>query len=128
MSGMHMHLINGLTFEMERIDWETPLNSLEEWKIVNASNMLHPMHSHSEQFQVYSRNGNTNLPPEDKGWKDTVLINPLETVRVLVKFETYKGIFLFHCHNLEHEDDGMMLNYKIQHHPVIFVLEIMAVK
>lgn len=113
MSGMHMHLINGLTFEMNRIDWETPLNSLEEWKIVNASNMLHPMHSHSEQFQVYSRNGNTNLPPEDKGWKDTVLINPLETVRVLVKFETYKGIFLFHCHNLEHEDDGMMLNYKI---------------
>ena len=112
-SGMHMHLINGLTFEMNRIDWETPLNSLEEWKIVNASNMLHPMHSHSEQFQVYSRNGNTNLPPEDKGWKDTVLINPLETVRVLVKFETYKGIFLFHCHNLEHEDDGMMLNYKI---------------
>ena len=113
MSGMHMHLINGLTFQMDRIDWETPLNSLEEWKIVNASNMLHPMHSHSEQFQVYSRNGNTNLPPEDKGWKDTVLINPLETVRVLVKFETYKGIFLFHCHNLEHEDDGMMLNYKI---------------
>lgn len=113
MSGMHMHLINGLTFEMNRIDWETPLNSLEEWKIVNASNMLHPMHSHSEQFQVYSRNGNTNLPPEDKGWKDTVLINPLETVRVLVKFETYKGIFLFHCHNLEHEDEGMMLNYKI---------------
>lgn len=112
-SGMHMHLINGLTFQMDRIDWETPLNSLEEWKIVNASNMLHPMHSHSEQFQVYSRNGNTNLPPEDKGWKDTVLINPLETVRVLVKFETYKGIFLFHCHNLEHEDDGMMLNYKI---------------
>ncbi len=113
MSGMHMHLINGLTFEMDRIDWETPLNSLEEWKIVNASNMLHPMHSHSEQFQVYSRNGSTNLPPEDKGWKDTVLINPLETVRLLVKFETYKGIFLFHCHNLEHEDDGMMLNYKI---------------
>jgi len=112
-SGIHMHLINGLTFQMDRIDWETPLNSLEEWKIVNASNMLHPMHSHSEQFQVYSRNGNTNLPPEDKGWKDTVLINPLETVRVLVKFETYKGIFLFHCHNLEHEDDGMMLNYKI---------------
>ena len=112
-SGMPMHLINGLTFGMDRIDWQTPQNSLEEWKIVNASNMLHPMHSHSEQFQVYSRNGSTNLAPEDKGWKDTVLINPLETVRLLVKFEAYKGIFLFHCHNLEHEDDGMMLNFKI---------------
>lgn len=112
-TGMPMHLINGLTFEMDRIDWETPQNSLEEWKIVNASNMLHPMHSHSHQFQVYSRNGSTNLPPEDKGWKDTVLINPLETVRLLVKFTDYKGIFLFHCHNLEHEDDGMMLNFKV---------------
>lgn len=111
--GMNVHLINGLTFQMDRIDWETPLNSLEEWKITNASNMLHPMHSHSHQFQVYSRNGNTNLPPEDKGWKDTVLINPTETVRLLVRFTVYKGIFLFHCHNLEHEDDGMMLNFKI---------------
>lgn len=113
MSGMNMHLINGLTFELNRIDWETPLNSLEEWRIINASNMLHPMHSHSEQFQVYSRNGSTNLAPEDKGWKDTVLINPFETVRLLVKFTDYRGIFLFHCHNLEHEDDGMMQNFKI---------------
>jgi FtsP/CotA-like multicopper oxidase with cupredoxin domain len=112
-SGMPMHLINGLTFDINRIDWQTPQNSLEEWKIVNASNMLHPMHSHSHQFQVYSRNGSTNLPPEDKGWKDTVLLNPLETVRLLVKFTEYKGIFLFHCHNLEHEDDGMMLNFKV---------------
>jgi blue copper oxidase len=111
--GMNMHLINGLTFQMNRIDWETPLNSLEEWKITNASNMLHPMHSHSHQFQIYSRNGNTNLSPEDKGWKDTVLINPFETVRLLIRFTTYKGIFLFHCHNLEHEDDGMMLNFNI---------------
>jgi FtsP/CotA-like multicopper oxidase with cupredoxin domain len=111
--GMHMHRINGLTFDMNRIDWETPQNSLEEWRIINASNMLHPMHIHSHQFQVYSRNGSTNLPPEDKGWKDTVLVNPFETVRLLVKFSVYKGIYLFHCHNLEHEDDGMMLNYKI---------------
>ncbi len=113
MGGMNMHRINGLTFEMNRIDWETPQNSLEEWRIINASNMLHPIHSHSDMFQVYSRNGNTTLPPEDKGWKDTVLINPFETVRLLVKFNDYRGIFLLHCHNLEHEDDGMMLNFKI---------------
>ncbi|MFZ1320589.1 MAG: multicopper oxidase domain-containing protein [Ignavibacteria bacterium] len=110
---MERHKINGLSFEMERIDWETPLNSLEEWKIINATDNLHPMHSHGNQFQVYSRNGNTNLPPGDKGWKDTVLLNPFETVRTLVKFTDYKGIYLYHCHNLEHEDDGMMLNFKI---------------
>jgi FtsP/CotA-like multicopper oxidase with cupredoxin domain len=112
-SSMNMHRINGLTFQMDRIDWLTPFDALEEWKIINASNMLHPMHSHSKQFQVYSRNGSTNLPPEDKGWKDTVLLNPFETVRLLVKFNTYQGEYLFHCHNLEHEDDGMMLNFKI---------------
>ena len=112
--GMNIHRINGLTFEMDRIDWETPQNSLEEWKIINASNMLHPMHSHSHQFQVHSRNENTNLAPEDKGWKDTVLVNSFETVRVLVKFSNYKGLYLFHCHNLEHEDAGMMRNYKIE--------------
>ncbi|MBX7042677.1 MAG: multicopper oxidase domain-containing protein [Ignavibacteria bacterium] len=110
---MNMHKINGLSFEMMRIDWETPLNSLEEWKIVNATNNIHPMHSHEAQFQVYSRNGNTNLPPVDKGWKDTVLVYPFETVRTLIKFTEYRGIYLYHCHNLEHEDDGMMLNFKI---------------
>lgn len=107
------HRINGLTFEMNRIDWETPLNSLEEWEIINATNEFHPMHVHAVQFQVYSRNGNTNLPPNDRGWKDTVLINPAERIKLLVKFTDYKGIYLFHCHNLEHEDDGMMLNFKI---------------
>ncbi len=107
------HRINGLTFEMNRIDWETPLNSLEEWEIINSTNEFHPMHIHGVQFQIYSRNENTNLLPNDKGWKDTVLINPNEIVKVLVKFTDYKGIYLFHCHNLEHEDDGMMLNFKV---------------
>jgi hypothetical protein len=114
MSSQHpMHKINGLTFDMNRIDWQSPLLSLEKWRIVNATADFHPMHTHDAQWQVLSRNGNTNIPPVDKGWKDTVLINPAETVEVLVKFTDYKGIYLFHCHNLEHEDDGMMLNFKI---------------
>jgi len=112
-SGMGTHKINGLLFEMERIDWQTPQNTLEEWKIINATNAFHPMHIHAVQFQVYSRNNNTNLPPVDKGWKDTVLLNPFESVRVLVRFTDYRGIYLFHCHNLEHEDDGMMLNFRV---------------
>ncbi|MCX7878115.1 MAG: multicopper oxidase domain-containing protein, partial [Ignavibacteria bacterium] len=108
-----MHRINGLTFDINRIDWEVPLERLEEWKIINTTADFHPMHSHEVQFQVYSRNGNTNLPPNDRGWKDTVLVNPGETVRTLVKFTGYKGIYLYHCHNLEHEDDGMMLNFRV---------------
>jgi len=71
------------------------------------------MHIHGVIFQVYARNENTNLEPKDKGWKDTVLVNPNETVQVLVKFTDYSGRYLLHCHNLEHEDDGMMLNIEI---------------
>ncbi len=113
MMGSGMHRINGLTYDINRIDEIIPFNELEEWKFINNTNNYHPMHVHGVLFQVYSRNGNTNLNPKDKGWKDTVLVNPVETVQVLVKFTDYSGQYLLHCHNLEHEDDGMMLNIQI---------------
>lgn len=113
MGGSGMHQINGKVFQLNRIDEIINKGELEEWKFINTTNEYHPMHIHGVMFQVYSRNGNTNLPPNDKGWKDTVLINPNETVSVLVKFVDYTGIYLLHCHNLEHEDDGMMLNIRI---------------
>jgi FtsP/CotA-like multicopper oxidase with cupredoxin domain len=50
------------------------------------------------------------LPPEDLGWKDTVLVAPGETVRVLIRYQHYAGPYVHHCHNLEHEDNGMMQN------------------
>jgi hypothetical protein len=71
------------------------------------------MHIHGLLFQILSRNGNTKLSPSDRGWKDTVLVYPSETVRLLVKFTDYTGIYLLHCHNLEHEDDGMMMNFRV---------------
>lgn len=111
--GAGMHRINGLTYDMNRIDEIIPHGELEEWKFINNTNNYHPMHVHGVLFQVYSRNGNTNLLPNDKGWKDTVLVNPNESVSVLVKFVDYSGIYLLHCHNLEHETDGMMLNIQI---------------
>ena len=114
--GMHgggMHKINNRSFDLRRIDEEVPGNQLEEWRIVNGTTEFHPMHLHGVLFQVLSRNGSTNIPPSDKGWKDTVLVNASETVRVLVKFTNYNGIYLLHCHNLEHEDDGMMLNFRV---------------
>ncbi len=113
MGGGGMHKINNRSFDLNRIDEEIPGNQLEEWRIVSQTTEFHPMHIHGVLFQVYSRNGSTNLPPSDRGWKDTVLVNPAETVRVLVKFLNYNGIYLLHCHNLEHEDDGMMLNFRV---------------
>ncbi|MCB0744418.1 MAG: multicopper oxidase family protein, partial [Ignavibacteriae bacterium] len=113
MMGSGIHRINGLTYEMNRVDENVPFDSLEEWKFVNTTINFHPMHIHGVMFHVYARNGNTNLDPKDKGWKDTVLVNPNETVQVLIKFTDYSGRYLLHCHNLEHEDDGMMLNIEI---------------
>ena len=50
----------------------------------------------------------------DEGWRDTVLIMPGEQVKILLKFEDYTGLYLYHCHNLEHEDMGMMRNYRVE--------------
>lgn len=49
----------------------------------------------------------------DEGWRDTVLLMPGERVKVLLKFENYTGLYVYHCHNLEHEDAGMMRNYLV---------------
>ena len=112
-SGPGMHRINDMTYDIDRIDENIPINELEEWKFANVTNNIHPMHVHGVMFQVYARNGVTTLHPKDKGWKDTVLVDAYETVQVLVKFTDYSGRYLIHCHNLEHEDDGMMLNLEI---------------
>jgi FtsP/CotA-like multicopper oxidase with cupredoxin domain len=66
----------------------------------------HPFHIHGTQFQILSRD---NKLPEahEMGWKDTVFVNVGETVRIIVQFK-HKGIYMYHCHILEHEEAGMM--------------------
>lgn len=114
MGGM-THLINGAIYSLGRIDFSVPWDELEIWEFQNDSDEFHPMHPHGAHFQVLSRSGSTtDLPPEDTGAKDTVLLNPNETVRVLIKFDSVAGLFVQHCHNLEHEDDGMMQNFMVE--------------
>ena len=101
--------------------------SVEVWAIENAmQSMPHPMHLHGFQFQVIGREGSPDqvmalagergLLPSDLGWKDTVLVWPGETVRLAIDFShPFPGEqrYVFHCHNLEHEDMGMMINYRV---------------
>jgi len=68
--------------------------------------MVHPFHVHGTQFLVLSRNGHAPYPNE-YGFKDTVGVNPGETVRLLVRFDL-PGVYMYHCHIIEHEDGGMM--------------------
>jgi blue copper oxidase len=115
-SSMGRHSINGKVFEMERVDETVQAGSTEIWEFDNMEgDEIHPMHIHGVQFQVLNRVGRRNhVIASEKGWKDTILVMPGEKVSVIMTFPDYTGVFVFHCHNLEHEDDGMMLNYKIE--------------
>jgi FtsP/CotA-like multicopper oxidase with cupredoxin domain len=117
--------INGRTFRMDQVAPEerVAMNSLEIWEFINEGGgmgmmggmeMPHPIHLHGMQFQVLQRKGVMHEGYVDEGWKDTVLLMPGERVRVLVRFGDYQGLFLYHCHNLEHEDMGMMRNYLVE--------------
>ncbi len=120
----HMRgLINGRTFQMQEVagDERVRLNSTELWELTNDDRsmgmmtmpMSHPVHLHGKQFQVVERSGTRHSGYVDEGWKDTVLLMPGEGARIVTRFTDYPGMFLYHCHNLEHEDMGMMRNYLI---------------
>ena len=108
--------INGKRMDINRIDERIKAGATEIWEISNRSGMMmtmpHSMHLHDVQFQILSRNGKPPQPHE-MGRKDTVLIMPGDTVRIIIRFGDYKGIYMYHCHLLEHEDDGMMGQFEI---------------
>jgi FtsP/CotA-like multicopper oxidase with cupredoxin domain len=115
--------INGRTFDMEDVadDEIVRLGSQELWEFHNSGrgmvhmmNMPHPIHLNGKQFRVIERSGVRHQGYVDQGLKDTVLLMPGESVKILVDFEDYPGLFLYHCHNLEHEDMGMMRNYYVR--------------
>jgi FtsP/CotA-like multicopper oxidase with cupredoxin domain len=114
-SGMMNHAINGRPYEMERVDERVPFGTTEVWRFVNDSPFPHPVHMHAVHFQVLSRTGGRgSVLPWEQGWKDTVLVYPGEQVEVIARFDAHRGIFMLHCHNLEHEDMGMMMNFAIE--------------
>ena len=125
--------INGQLFEMNAATPQetVKLNSIEQWEIINklnpgammdAKGMAHPIHFHGVKFQVISRQVLPELAAGwqtvkdgyvEEGFKDTVMVMPGERVKLLMKFEKYSGLFAYHCHTLEHEDAGMMRNYRV---------------
>lgn len=118
MGGMmgHQLSINGKRMDINRIDEQIKLGTTEIWEISNRSGMMmrmpHSMHLHDVQFQILSRNGRTP-PLHEQGRKDTVMVMPGETVRIIIRFRDYTGIYMYHCHLLEHEDNGMMGQFEV---------------
>ena len=116
-------LLNGRAYREDEIaaNEVVLLNTTEVWELSNAAgtmmNMPHPLHIHGGQFQVLERQGGDATVRQglvDEGWKDTVLLMPGERIKVLLRFEDFTGKYVYHCHNLEHEDAGMMRNYLVR--------------
>ena len=85
--------------------------------------MAHPIHLHGQNFQILSRIYGAERADDyatvregfvTSGWKDTVLVMPGERVRIIKPYQDFKGLFMVHCHNLEHEDMGMMRDFSVE--------------
>jgi hypothetical protein len=119
------------TWEINGLGWqditEYPrLGTTEIWRFINDSGVSHPMHMHLVMFQVLDRDGfttgpggvvipnGTPQPPaaEERGWKDTAMVAPGQILRVIARFEDYKGKYAYHCHILEHEEHEMMRQFQ----------------
>ena len=111
-SGTPQWELSGLAFEMDRIDARPRLGTTERWLFVNRSHRLHPMHLHGVHFRVLERSSGA-VPAWERGWKDTVMVGLDETVIVQPRFAPYPGRFVFHCHNLEHQEKAMMLQMEV---------------
>ena len=133
--GTHSKSLRGEPYDLPLAEIERRVSeawsrgATEVWNVRNAeASMPHPFHIHGFQFQILERKGSPaqqktlsvndkGLAASDLGWKDTVLVWPGETVCIAIDFtHPFKGdqVYMIHCHNLEHEDQGMMLNLKVQ--------------
>jgi blue copper oxidase len=116
-------LINGASFHMDSIGFVIPLNSKEIWTLTNETEIAHPFHIHDVQFFVLDINGNPP-PPQYQGYKDVMLVMPEDTVRFITQFTTFADdsmAYMYHCHLLHHEDDGMMGQFLVVNPPVAVI-------
>lgn len=107
--------INATTFNMDSINITIPLNSTEVWTLKNNTHIAHPFHIHDVQFNVIEKSG--TIPPiTEQGWKDVVLVMPHDSVKFITQFTTFTNEmvpYMYHCHLLHHEDDGMMGSFLV---------------
>jgi spore coat protein A len=105
---MNGWLIDGQPFSPDNIAAASTLGTVEVWRLL--ADFHHPVHIHLNPFQVLSR-GINGPGPFDGGWKDTIDLRPAEEAAIAIRFDGYAGKYVFHCHNLEHEDMAMMANF-----------------
>ncbi|GAA1846156.1 multicopper oxidase family protein [Asanoa iriomotensis] len=102
--------INGDKMDLDRIDTVVEKGTTEIWTVRNTDGQRHNFHVHDVQFQVLSVDGG-EPPAELGGWKDTVFLPPKSELRIILRFADYADPdmpYMYHCHLLMHEDNGMM--------------------
>ncbi|MFM7016330.1 MAG: multicopper oxidase domain-containing protein [Bacteroidota bacterium] len=107
--------INGTHFNMNVINVTTYLNTTEKWRIQNNTGIAHPFHIHDVQFTILNVNGGA-VPNYEKGKKDVVLVMPMQYVEFVTTFNDFADDsipYMYHCHLLHHEDDGMMGSFRV---------------
>jgi FtsP/CotA-like multicopper oxidase with cupredoxin domain len=103
--------INGLGFDPDRIDARPVLGTTEKWVFTNPTGTTHMVHLHDVDQQCLSRDGGPCYPYETM--KETWSLGSGETLELKLRFTDHVGKFMFHCHILEHEDDGMMTQFEV---------------
>ena len=107
--------INGSEMDMGRIDETVTVDTTERWIVTNTSQMPHSFHVHDVQFRIASIDG-APPPPELSGWKDTIFARPETEFVLVLRFEDYADPdtpYMYHCHLLWHEDQGMMGQFAV---------------
>ena len=97
--------IDGKKFDPDRVDQTVRVGTVEEWTLTNTSPMDHPVHLHVWPMQLIADGGRQLDPPT---WQDVVNVPARSEVTVRVAFDTFTGRTVYHCHILDHEDNGMM--------------------
>ncbi|KAF1840560.1 uncharacterized protein K460DRAFT_381331 [Cucurbitaria berberidis CBS 394.84] len=110
--------VNGVTFAdvNNRILAKPKRGTVEVWELENSSGgWSHPVHIHLVDFQILSRTKGKRgvLPYEKEALKDVVLLGENEVVTVIARYAPYDGVYMFHCHNLIHEDHDMMAAFNV---------------
>ncbi len=108
--------INNKGFEMERIDFKIPLGNTEIWTLNNQTQVWHPFHIHDIEFWILERNGQP-VPANEQGWKDVVLVPSMGSVKFITTFTDFANKtvpYMYHCHILVHEDEGMMRQFIVE--------------
>jgi spore coat protein A len=103
--------INGLRFDPNRVDARPVLGTTEKWVFTNPTGQPHTVHIHDVSQQCLSRNGGPCYPYETM--KETWYLAAGETLEVKLKFTDHIGMYMLHCHMMEHEDDGMMMQFEV---------------